>query len=77
MRLRPAFAKIGRDLGSKMVHPAAHPLMRNRDSTVRRQILNVTEARDEPDMKPNRLLNNLGREAVAAMLILVIIDGNG
>ena len=23
MRLRPAFAKIGRDLGSKMVHPAA------------------------------------------------------
>ncbi|MFZ0494193.1 MAG: hypothetical protein WBD78_10865 [Methylocella sp.] len=51
--------------------------MRNRDSTVRRQILNVTEARDEPDMKPNRLLNNLGREAVAAMLILVIIDGNG
>ena len=24
MRLRPAFAKIGRDLGSKMVHPAAY-----------------------------------------------------
>jgi hypothetical protein len=27
MRLRPPFAKIGRDLGSKMVHPAAHRLI--------------------------------------------------
>ena len=27
MRFRPAFAKIGSDLGSKMVHPAAHRLI--------------------------------------------------
>ena len=32
MRLRSAFAKIGRDLGSKMVHPAAHRLIGHRDS---------------------------------------------
>jgi hypothetical protein len=44
MRLRPAFAKIGRDLGSKMVHPAAHRLIGNHDSAFRQQILNVTEA---------------------------------
>src|ERR1700730_18038315 len=35
MRIRPAFAKIGRDLGSKMVHPAAHRLIGNRDSAFR------------------------------------------
>ena len=44
MRLRLAFAKIGRDLGSKMVHPAAYRLIGNHDSAFRQQILNVTEA---------------------------------
>jgi hypothetical protein len=67
MRLRPAFAKIGRDLGSKMVHPAAHRLIGNHDSAFHQQILNVAEAKGEPDIKPDRLLDNLGREAVAAI----------
>ena len=35
MWLRPAFAKIGRDLGSKMVHPAAYRLIGNHDSAYR------------------------------------------
>ena len=35
MRLRPAFAKIGRDPGSKMVHPAAYHLIGNHDSAFR------------------------------------------
>jgi hypothetical protein len=29
--LGPAFAKIGRDLGSKMVHPATHGLIGHQD----------------------------------------------
>src|SRR5450631_72180 len=68
MRLRPAFAKIGRYLGSKVVHPAAHRLIGNDDSAFGQQILNVTEAQSEPDIKPDRLLDNLGREAVAAII---------
>jgi hypothetical protein len=32
--LRPASAKISRDLGSKMVHPAAHRLIRDHDPTL-------------------------------------------
>jgi len=32
MGLRPAFAKIGRYIGSKMVHLAAHRLIGNHDS---------------------------------------------
>ena len=44
MRFRPAFAKIGSDLGSKMVHPAAHRLIGNQDPTLSQQILDVAEA---------------------------------
>ena len=54
MRLRPAFAKIGRDHGSKMVHPAAHRLIGNQDPTLSQQILDVAEAQGEPDIKPDR-----------------------
>ena len=64
MRLRPAFAKIGSDLGSKMVHPAAHRLIGNQDPTLSQQILDVAEAQGEPDIKPDRLLDDFGREAV-------------
>src|SRR5580693_6089438 len=67
MRLRPAFAQICRDLGTKMVHPAAHRLIRNHDSAFRYQILNIPQAQGEPDIKPDRLLDNRGREAVAAI----------
>src|ERR1700730_14960094 len=67
MRLRPAFAKIGRDHGSKMVHPAAHRLIGNQDPTLSQQILDVAEAQGEPDIKPDRLLDDFGREAVAAI----------
>jgi hypothetical protein len=62
MRLRPAFAKIGRDHGSKMVHPAAHRLIGNQDPTLSQQILDVAEAQGEPDIKPDRLLDNFGRK---------------
>jgi hypothetical protein len=65
--LRPAFAKISRDLGSKMVHPAAHRLIGDHDPTLGQQILNVTETQGEPDIKPDRQLDNLGREAVATI----------
>ncbi|MGB6175853.1 MAG: hypothetical protein WBF43_05860 [Methylocella sp.] len=60
-----------------MIQPAAHRLIGNRASAFRQQILNVTAAQGEPDINPNRLLDNLGRKAVAAKLILVIIDNYG
>ena len=45
--LRPALTQISRDLGSKMVHPAAHRLIGNHDSAFRQQILDVAEAQRE------------------------------
>src|SRR5208282_5373243 len=67
MRLRPAVAKISSDLGSKMVHPAAHGLIGDQDPALSQQILDIAEARGEPDIKPDRLLDDFGREAVAAI----------
>jgi hypothetical protein len=79
----PSSAKIGRDRGSKMVHPAAHGLIGHQDPTLSQQILDVAEAQSEPDIKPDRLLDDFGREAVAAIadpghhrwLRLNVIDG--
>jgi hypothetical protein len=62
MWLRPAFAKIGRDLESEMVYPAAHGLVGHHDAAFRQQILDVAEAQGEPDIKPDRLLDDFGRE---------------
>jgi hypothetical protein len=67
MRLRPAFAKIGRDHRPEMVHPASHGLIGHEDPTLSKQILDVAEAQGEPDIKPDRLLDDFGREAVAAI----------
>jgi hypothetical protein len=50
-----------------MVHPAAHGLIGDLDSTLGQQILDVAEAQGEPDIKPDRLLDHLGRKAVAAI----------
>src|ERR1019366_9303993 len=50
-----------------MVHPAAHGLIGDYDPTLGQKILDVAEAQGEPDIKPDRLLDNLGRKAVAAI----------
>ena len=59
--------KIGRDLGSKVVHPAAHGFIGDYYPTRGQQILDISEAQGEPEIKPDRLLDNLGREPVAAI----------
>src|SRR5580692_9041725 len=67
VRVRPAFTQVSRDHGSKMVHPAAHALIGHQDPTLGKQILDVAETQGEPDIKPDRLLDDFGREAVAAI----------
>ena len=67
VRLRPAFTQVSRDHGSKMVHPAPHALIGHQDPALGKQILDVAETQGEPDIKPDRLLDDFGREAVAAI----------
>src|ERR1700738_2011878 len=50
-----------------MAHPASHGLIGHEDPTLSQQILDVAEAQGEPDIKPDRLLDDFGREAVAAI----------
>ena len=44
--------------------------------TFRQQIFDVAD-QGKPDIKPDRLLDDFGREAVALQVILIIIDGHG
>src|SRR5271157_2816399 len=62
-----AFAQGRSDLRSKVVDPPAHGLIGHQDPTLGQQILDVAEAQGEPDIKPDRLLDDFGREAVAAI----------
>src|SRR3984893_12581817 len=73
VRLRPAFTQVSRDHGSKMVHPAAHALIGHQDPALGKQILDVAETQGEPDIKPDRLLDDFGREAVAAIAKLLVL----
>src|ERR1039457_3088406 len=50
-----------------MVHPAAHGFIGHQDPTLSQQILDVAETQGEPDIKPDCLLDDFGREAVAAI----------
>src|SRR5271166_1838339 len=67
MRFQTTLAQVGRDHRSEMVHPTPNRLVRHRDSAFRQQILDVAQAESEPEVEPNCLLNNLGRETIPAV----------
>ena len=48
--LGSAFAKIGRDLRSKMIYPSPHCLIGDRDPAFRQQIFDVAEAQSESEI---------------------------
>jgi hypothetical protein len=63
--LGAASAQVCCDDRPEMVHPASDRLIRDRDSTFREQIFDIAEAQCEPEIEPDRLLNNLRREPVS------------
>ena len=65
--LRSAFAQVRRDLGSKMIHPAPDGLLGFHDPTLGQQILDVAKAQGQPAIKPDRVLDDFGRKAIAAI----------
>jgi hypothetical protein len=54
-----------------MVHPTPNRLVRHRNSTLGQQIFDVAQAECEPEVEPNRLLNDLGRESIPSVADLV------
>src|ERR1700726_1812063 len=59
-----AFAQVRCDHRPEMVHPAPDGLIGDHDPAFRQQILDVAEAQGKPDVKPDRLLDDFGREPV-------------
>ena len=55
------------DHRSQMVHPAPDGLIGDHDPAFRQQIFDVAEAQREPNIEPDRVLDDFGREAVAAI----------
>jgi hypothetical protein len=50
-----------------MVHPTPDGLVGDRNPTLRQQILDIAQAQSEPEIKPNRPLNDLGRESISVV----------
>src|SRR5271155_1517469 len=67
MRFGTALAEMRGDYRPQVVHPAAHGLVRDRDAALREQILDVTKAECEPEIEPNRLMYDLGREPISGV----------
>ena len=67
MRFGTALAEMRGDYRPQVAHPAAHGLVRDRDPLLREQILDVTKAECEPEIEPNRLMYDLGREPISGI----------
>jgi hypothetical protein len=54
-----------------MIHPAPNGFVGDRDAAFRQQIFDVAEAQGEPEIEPDRLMNDLWREPVSAVADLL------
>src|SRR5512139_2372350 len=71
VRPGPAFAQVRRDQRSEMVHPAPDGLIGKPNAAFRQQVFDVAQAQGEAEVEPDRLMDDLGREAVAAVATLL------
>ena len=53
--------------GPELQNPAPHRFIGNLQAALGQEILNVAVAQCEPEVQPNRVLDNRGREAVPAI----------
>ena len=56
--LGSTFAQVRRDQGPEMIHPAPNGLVGDHDAAFRQQVFDVTEAQCEPEIEPDRLLDD-------------------
>ena len=67
MRLWPTFAQVGCDPRPEMAHPAPDRLIGDDNPAFSQQILDLAEAEREAVIKPDRVLDDFGRKAIAAI----------
>src|SRR5712664_69210 len=64
---RSAFTQVRCDHRPEMVYPAPNGLVGDRNAALCQQVFDVAQAQGEPEVEPDRLLNDLGWESVAAV----------
>ena len=62
-----ALPQLARDQRAEFQHPAPHRLIGDVEPALGEQFLHVSLAQGEAEIKPDRVLNNFGREAMAAI----------
>src|SRR5690348_15379257 len=55
------------DRGTELQYPAPHRFVGNVEPSVGQQFLDIAVAQGEAEIKPDRVLDDLGREAMAAV----------
>ena len=62
-----ALPQLARDQRAEFQHPAPHRFIGDVEPTLGEQVLYVSIAQGEAEIKPDRMLNDLGRKAMAAI----------
>jgi hypothetical protein len=60
-------AQPSRDRGTELQHPAPHRFVGDVESALGQQFLNIAVAQGEAEIEPDRVLDDLGREPMAAV----------
>jgi hypothetical protein len=66
-RPRPTLAESSRDRGTELQHPSLHCFVEDVEPSFGRRFLDIAVAQGEAEIEPNRLLDDLAREAIAAV----------
>ena len=67
MRSGTALSQFRCNDRSEMIYPASDCFVRNYNSALREQILDVTKAKREPEIEPDHLVNDLRREPISGV----------
>ena len=62
-----ALAQPLRDRGTELQYPSPHRFVGDVEITLGQQLLDIAVAQGEAEIKPDRALNDLGQEAMAAI----------
>ena len=66
-RPRATLAQPSRDRGTELEHPAPHRFVGDVEPSFGQQLLDIAVAQGEAEIEPDRVLDDLGREAMAAL----------
>src|SRR5204863_560769 len=67
VQTRATLAQPSRDRGTELQHPSPHRFVGDVEPSFGQQFLDIAVAQGEAEIEPDRVLDDLGREAMAAV----------